>query len=130
MRSLKKQCQPVWFTKITEESDDDGELIKIYSKPVKYSMSVSATAGTPEELAAGIVPNYDRYITSHNRDLKPAEGDMVFVDVIPQTDQDGNLVMKEDGITPVTVPDYKIEKILDTQRGTVARYGIKKINES
>ena len=61
--------------------------------------TVSATSGTPEEIAAGIVPNYDRYVThykSKSKPFNPVEGMGVFVDVEPELDETGNLVMEED----------------------------------
>lgn len=125
MRSLVKQRQFVWFTKI-EEVQDGIDTVKRYAKPEKHKMTVSATSGTPEELAAGIVPNYDRYITSYDRDFHPEEGNLIFVDVVPLLDADGNLVMADDEETPVTPPDYVLKKIVDTKMGEVARYGIKK----
>ena len=54
----------------------------------------------------------------------------VWVDKIPQIDDLGSLVMAEDGITPVTPPDYTLKKIIDTAKGSVARYGIKKVGGS
>lgn len=92
--------------------------------------TVSATAGIPEEISAGIVPTYDRYITSFDSDFKPEEGNLVFVDIEPVLDENGNLLLKDDGITPVTPPDYTLKKILTTQRGKVFRYGISKIGGS
>lgn len=92
--------------------------------------TVSATAGTPEEISAGIVPTYDRYITSFDSDFKPEEGMTVWVDNIPQLDDSGNLVMKDDGVTPVTPPDYTLKKIIDSQKSKVARYGIKSVSGS
>ena len=92
--------------------------------------TVSSTAGTPEQLAAAIVPTYDRYITSFDRSFKPEEGVAVWVDKVPQIDDSGNLVMSDDGITPVTPPDYTLKKILGTQKGKVFRYGISKIGGS
>lgn len=132
MRSLDRQKQAVWFTRI-EEVQEGIDTIKRYSKPEKHDFTVSSTSGTPEEIAAGIVPNYDRYITSYGRDFHPQEGDGIFVDVTPELDADGNLVMLNEagevdpeGIEPKTPPDYILKKIIDTLRGTVARYGIKK----
>lgn len=52
----------------------------------------------------------------------------VFVDVEPELDETGNLVMEEDGYTPVTPPDYRLVEILDTKKGSVAKYGISKIS--
>lgn len=128
MRSNSRQKQKVWFSKI-EEVIEGIDTVQRYSKPIMKRFTVSATAGTPEEISAGIVPIYDRYITSYDREFcKIAEEGMaVWVDKVPQLDDSGNLVMAEDGITPVTPPDYTLKKIIDTARGSVARYGIKRV---
>ncbi|OUO77901.1 hypothetical protein B5F53_11845 [Blautia sp. An249] len=124
MRSFKRQQQKVWFTRVTEKNVGI-DKVKVYAKPFMKELPVSATSGTPEEIAAGVVPNYDRYITSYKK-LDVQEGDMCFVDVEPQLDASGELAMKEDSI-PVTPPDYRIVKLLVTQKGLVFRYGIVKI---
>lgn len=129
MRSPSRLKQRVWFSKITEDSSSIDPVIT-YSKPIMKRFTVSATAGTPEEISAGIVPTYDRYITSFDRNFKPEEGMAVWADKIPQLDDSGNLVMSDDGITPVTTPDYTLKKIIDTAKGSVARYGIKKVGGS
>ena len=131
MRSPSRLKQKVWFAKIIEDSSSI-DLLITYSKPIVKKFTVSSTAGTPEELAAGIVPTYDRYITSYDREFCEIaeEGMAVWVDVTPQLDNSGNLVMEEDGITPVTPPDYVLKKIIGTQRGKVFRYGISKIGGS
>lgn len=127
MRTFKRQNQKVWFTRIAEKNVGIDKA-KVYAKPFMERLPVSTTSGTPEELAAGIVPNYDRYITSYKK-LDVQEGDMCFVDVEPQLDASGELAMKEDSI-PVTPPDYRIVKLLVTQKGLVFRYGISKIGGS
>lgn len=124
MRGLKRQKQIVYWSKVSEELSDI-DTITVYTKPNMYKLSVSATAGTPEELSAGIVPDYDRYITSFERDFKPEEGDVFWVDAVPKLDENGKLVLEDD--IPVVMPDYRLKKILDTQRGNIARYGITKI---
>lgn len=75
MRGLVRQKQKVYWSRITEKTEGL-DRIKVYEKPVLYSFSVSSTAGTPEEIAAGIVPDYDRYITSFNRNFHPQEADI------------------------------------------------------
>ena len=87
MRGLKRQKQTVYWSRVTETLEGI-DTVPTYSQPQSFKFSVSSTAGTPEEISAGIVP--------------------------------------EDGI-PTTPPDYRLKKILDTQRGNLARYGIKKI---
>lgn len=129
MRSPSRLKQKIWFAKI-EEVIEGIDTIQRYSKPIMKRFTVSATAGTPEEISAGIVPTYDRYITSFDSDFNPEEGMAVWVDKVPQLDDSGNLVMEEDGITPVTPPDYVLKKIIGTQRGKVFRYGISKIGGS
>lgn len=124
MRGLKRQQQIVYWSKVSEGLSDI-DTITEYTKPKAYKFSVSATAGTPEEISAGIVPDYDRYITSFDRTFQPEEGDVFWIDVIPKLGKDGNLILEDD--IPVVMPDYRLKKILDTQRGNIARYGISKI---
>lgn len=98
----------------------------VYSNPQKKNISVSATAGTPEELSAGIVPDYDRYITVFDRTFQPKEGNALWIDVVPEIREDGALILDGDN-SPTVLPDYRLKRILDTQKGQVARYGIAKI---
>lgn len=146
MRNIKRQVQDLWFCNVTEENDGI-DLVKKYSKPEKHRFSVSATSGYVQGWGAGFVLSYDRYITSFDREYKPKEGMMVFVDVIPELDENGDLKMKTiyetdiDGSLvldnqgnpipvssePFTTPDYILKRILDTKRGKVARYGIEKV---
>lgn len=134
MRSPSRLKQKVWFSKI-EEVIEGIDTVQRYSKPIMKRFTVSATAGTPEEISAGIVPTYDRYITRYKNsccenDIEYEEGMAVWVDKVPQLDDSGNLVMKDDGITPTTPPDYTLNKIIDSQKSKVARYGISKIGGS
>lgn len=135
MRSRSRDKQQVWFAKFTEHQDGI-DTIQEWSKPIMRKLTVSTTSGTPEEIAAGIVPDYDRYLTFHklNHDcckcLELEEGMSVWVDVIPELDYNENLIMQEDGVTPVTLPDYTLKKILDSKKSTIARYGISKIRGS
>lgn len=130
MRSPSRQKQRVWFSKITEDSSNIDPVIS-YSKPIMKKFTVSPNSGLPEEIAAGIVPTYDRYITSYDRSFCEIaeEGMAVWVDKVPKIDDSGNLVLDEDGV-PITPPDYTLKKIIDTARGNVARYGIKKVGGS
>lgn len=129
MRSPSRLKQKVWFSKV-REIQVGIDTINQYSKLIEKKFTISPNSGTPEEISAGIVPTYDRYITSYDRDFKPEEGMAVWVDKIPQIDDFGNLIMAEDGITPVTQPDYTLKKIIDSQKSKVARYGISKIGGS
>ena len=126
MRGRVRQRQDVWYATTTTEQDGISSVTK-YSIPIKKRQSISSTSGTPMEISAGIVPTYDRYITNFEKSFNPKEGTMLWVDVVPELDENGELKMEEDGITPVTPPDYRLEKKLATLRGNVDRYGIKKV---
>ena len=130
MRSLKRQQQEVWFSQVHERLDGI-DTIQEWDKPAMVKITCSATSGTPEEIAAGIVPDYDRYLTYHksrfNSPLSLAEGMSVWVDVTPELDENGNLIMSDDEVTPVIPPDYTLKRIIDTKKGSAARYGIEKI---
>ena len=125
-RNSVRDRQKVWWVTIEEIHEGIDNIIK-YGKPEMLKQTVSATSGTPEEIAAGIVPNYDRYVThykSKSKPFNPVEGMGVFVDVEPELDETGNLVMEEDGYTPVTPPDYRLVEILDTKKGSVAVFEV------
>lgn len=122
MRSPKNQRQKIWFVEGHESFEGFDKRLSL-GKPIEKELAVSATAGTPFEYAIGIVPDYDRYITNHEREFKPKEGTFLYIDVAPELDEDGNIVIGEDG-NPTVQPDYIIKRVLDTQKGHVARYGI------
>lgn len=124
MRSLIRQTQEIWFS-VKSMGFTGIDETSTFSKPEMHRFTVSATGSTPEDYAAGIVPDYDRYITSFDRSFQPIEGMQCWVDVTPEIAQDGSLVMTEDG-EPTVQPDYTLRRKVDTQRGNVARYLIKK----
>lgn len=124
MRCLVRQTQKLWFSVVTKQYSGIDD-VSVYSKPEMHEFSVSATGSTPEQYASGIVPDYDRYITSFDRSFDPVEGTQVWVDVTPELDESGELVLDEDGC-PTVYPDYTLRRKVDTMMGTVARYLIKK----
>lgn len=124
MRSATRRKQDIWF--VSRERDDSGiEPVYIYSKPILKRLSVSPTSGTPAEMNFGLLPTYDRYVISYDRNFKPEEGTYLYVDKTPELDADGNLVLNESG-EPSVKPDYILKRIAYTLRGVVSRYGINK----
>lgn len=127
MRSLVKQVQDVWFCTVTEENVGFDRKPR-YSKPIKKRMSVSWGTGDMQYLGDGINEDYDRQILSFDRDFEVTVGTEVFVDTVPLLDiVNKELVLEDDGITPKTKPDYKVVKIIDTDKGFNARYCVKKV---
>lgn len=125
MRSATRRKQDIWF--VSREKDDSHmNPSYVYSKPEKHRFSVSSTTGSPLEMGFGILPNYDRYIVSYDRDFHPVEGTLLYVDRTPELDENGYLTLGEDG-NPTVMPDYILDSIADTQKGILARYGIKKV---
>lgn len=124
MRCLMRQTQEIWFS-VKSMSYTGIDETSVFSKPEMHRFTVSATGSTPEDYAVGIVPDYDRYITSFDRSFNPIEGTQCWVDVTPEIEADGSLKMTEDG-TPTVSPDYTLKRRVDTAMGNVARYLIKK----
>lgn len=124
MRCLQRQTQKLWFSVKTMGYTGIDET-SVWTKPEMHKFSVSPTGSTPEAYSAGIVPDYDRYITSFDRTFKPIEGTQVWVDVEPELNHDGTLKLDENG-EPTVSPDYTLRRQVDTKMGTVARYLIKK----
>ena len=127
MRNATRRKQDVWFVSRTK---DDSEMVPhyTYGKPERHRFSVSSTTGNPAEMNFGILPTYDRYMISYDRKFKPVEGMYLYVDKTPELDSNGNLAL-DDNNDPTVKPDYLLDRIYDTQRGILARYGIRKVSD-
>ena len=128
MRNPVNQRQKVWFSTITEKKVGI-DTIQEYSKPIMTKLTASSGTGAPSQISAGLVVDYDRELTSYNKELRGQveEGSVCWVDVTPEIAQDGNLVMSTDRVTPTVPPDYRVDKIFSTQKGQVDVFGIKKV---
>lgn len=128
MRSSTRRKQDVWF--VTREKDDQGlDPVYIYSKPEVHRMSVSPTSGMPEAMNFGLLPTYDRYMVSYDRSFNPEEGTYLYVDKNPQINQEtGELVLNSNN-EPTVKPDYILDRVYNTQKGVLARYGIRKTSD-
>lgn len=128
MRSRVRDRQPVYFSTITEKKVGI-DTIQEYSNPVMAKLTASAGTGAPSQISAGLVVDYDRELTSYNKNLhgQIEEGSVCWVDVIPEIAEDGSLILSDDGVTPTVPPDYRVDKIFQTARGSVDVFGIKKI---
>lgn len=130
MRNATRRQQDVWF--VTRDKDDSGiDPVYVYGIPEKHKMSVSPTSGMPTELNFGLLPTYDRYMISYDRKFHPEEGTYLFVDKTPEIDPETKeLVLDNETGEPVVKPDYVLDRVYDTLRGVLARYGIRKISDN
>ena len=128
MRSATRRKQDIWFV-IRTKDDSEVEPIYTYGKPELHRFSVSSTSGIPAELNFGILPTYDRYMISYDRKFKPTEGMYLYVDKTPELTNEGMLVLNENG-EPTVKPDYILDRIYDTKKGILARYGIRKVSDN
>lgn len=126
MRNSTRRKQDIWFV---NRSKDDSQMDPAYTydKPEKHRFSVSSTSGSPAEMNFGILPNYDRYMVSYDRKFQPVEGMYLYIDKTPELDENGDLVLNELN-EPTVKPDYILDRIYDTKKGILARYGIKKVS--
>lgn len=127
MRNSTRRKQDIWFV---NRSKDDSQMDPAYTydKPEKHRFSVSSTSGSPAEMNFGILPNYDRYMVSYDRKFQPVEGMYLYIDKTPELDENGDLVLNELN-EPTVKPDYILDRIYDTKKGILARYGIKKVSD-
>lgn len=128
-RGAWKLRQDIYVT-VKTEMQDGIDRVKVYSKPVKYRLSVSATVGTPTIFQTGIAPDYDREITVYAGQFtgfNAPEGALLYVDVAPELDDEGFLVLNDYG-EPLVYPDYVMVRRISTIRGKVSRYGIKRVS--
>lgn len=126
MRSASRERQKVWFSRKTEKQDGI-DTIEVYDKPVMKLLAVSVGSGFPTEIAAGIVPDYDRTVVSYDKSFQPLEGDVLWVDREPELDEEGNLKLEDDEATPTVPPDYIIKRIEQSQKSLTVKYRIVKI---
>ena len=127
MRNSTRRKQDIWFVNRTKD-DSQMDPAYTYDKPEKHRFSVSSTSGSPAEMNFGILPNYDRYMVSYDRKFQPVEGMYLYIDKTPELDENGDLVLNESN-EPTVKPDYILDRIYDTKKGILARYGIKKVSD-
>lgn len=131
MRSMLRDRQAIYFSSVTEKKVGV-DTVQEYGKPIMRKLTVSAGAGAPTQISAGLVVDYDREITSYDKSLRTevTEGSVCWVDVIPEIAEDGSLILSDDEVTPTVPPDYRVDKIFQTARGRVDVLGIRKIGSS
>lgn len=117
MRSRLKDRQRVWICR-AEERLDGIDTIQGLTKPVEIWATVSHTIDYPDRTQAGIILDYDRYVVLYDMRIEVKEGYLLFVDREPEFDELGELLNE---------PDYKVRRVIATQKGIVKRLGIRHV---
>ena len=130
MRSLERDKQYIWVCRSngkTDILDEDGyktgETIDSFSKPVRYKMGLNATIGDAHFSPYGTTQDLRREMTTCDKGLDIQIGDWVYVDIEPHLDDDGNLIVGDDGSVTLEA-DYYVTSVMKSQKGHVFRYGI------
>lgn len=96
---------------ITDEYGNvTGQYELIYSEPIKMFGNVSAAVGSIQNRQFGESESYDKVIVLDNPETPINEHSLLWVDALPELDNDGKLVLKEDG-TETTPHDYIVKKV-------------------
>lgn len=133
MSDLRRNNQNVWVCRIigeTELKDSEGNYNGSYrivlSDPKKHRLNVSPSIGDATFTPYGQNLQYSREISTRKKDIDIEEGDLLFVDTIPEIASDGGLKLKLDKTDYKTPPDYIVKSKLYSQKCKFVRYGLEK----
>lgn len=96
MRSLNRNKTNFWYAnyqgkeEILKNGKRTGQYKVLYSNPVKISENLSAARGTLDNELFGIQTDYDRTITSCNRDFDISESSVLWIEKAPEIASDGS----------------------------------------
>lgn len=127
MRNAVRRKQTVWFVPRTK--DESGiDPIWIYEKPIKKRFSVSSTSGTPQEDYYGFLETYTRYVICYDRKFRPEPGTLVYVDKVPEMNEDKTLKINDETGEPTVSADYIVQRLAFTAKGVLTRIGLSEIS--
>lgn len=96
MRSLNRNKTDFWYAnyhgkeEILKNGKRTGQYKVLYSNPVKISENISAARGSLDNELFGIQTDYDRTITSCNRDFDISESSVLWIEKTPEVAYDGS----------------------------------------
>ena len=120
MRQLTREQRGAWFAAYagkTELLDDDGrrtgEWVQSYDKPFFKICTVSPEAGNTFTDGFGLGEDLDRTMIIAEIGTGIDDHCIAWVDIVPETDASGNLVLASDG-NPATPNNYVITKVAES----------------
>lgn len=108
--------QPFWYAllgNVVEDYDEYGNQIgtsTTYGKPIKALANISPAKGNVLSREFGDDDNYDKQIVTGDRDIPIDEYSVLWIDTVPELDENGALKVNNDGEI-VTPWDYIVRKI-------------------
>ena len=116
VRTANRNKQPFWYAlydATVEDYDDYGNQIGThpdYSNPVKAYANISPARGDVAARQFGDDDLYDKEVLIEERDTPINEYAVLWIDHVPQLDENGALVVDDNG-RPVTPWDYIVKKV-------------------
>lgn len=115
-RMVFRNKQPFWYAlynQTVEDYDDYGNQTGThteYGNPVQAYGNISAAKGEVVTRQFGDDDSYDKVIVTGDRDTPINENAVLWIDSVPELDNNGALVVDEDGEI-VTPWDYIVRKV-------------------
>lgn len=117
MRCMELNKQSFYYSLYEgkEEIEDEwgnktGEYKLRYSNPVEFKANISAARGETQSSQFGESVSYDKTIISDKERLPLDEYSVLWVDVVPELNEDGSLATDEED-NVITPHDYVVKKV-------------------
>lgn len=117
MRCLNRNKIVFYYSSLLEEielKDESGFLTgekkAIYSNPIELRANISKSTGNTETTQFGLSENYDKVIVMDKLPTGLNEYSRLWIDIVPQLDENGALVVDENG-KAITHHDYIVKDV-------------------
>lgn len=104
---------------VSKDGYRTGEKTEVYGNPVQMSASISAATGTSSMEMFGDLDGYSKVIITHDMDCPIEETTVLWVDTLPELDDEGKATKPH---------DYIVKRIAKSLN--VIAYAIAKVNKS
>jgi hypothetical protein len=112
---------------VDEYGNDTGEYDVKHGNPVKSSANISAARGETQTRQFGENVSYDKVIVIDDTASPIDEYSILWIDTIPQLEENGELAVNEDGEV-ITPHDYIVKKVAKSLNSV--SYAVSKVSVS
>jgi len=116
MRTANRNKQPFWYALYDETAEgydeygNQNSTHPTYGNPIKAYANISPARGDVAARQFGDDDQYDKEVLLENRDTPINEYAVLWIDTVPQLDENGALVRNDNGQI-VTPWDYIVKKV-------------------